>query len=48
MAQYDLVVRGGTIVDGTQLPRFKGDVGIRDGVIAKIGRIPAGAGAREL
>ena len=48
MAQYDLVVRGGTIIDGTQLPRFKGDVGIKDGLIAKIGRIPVGAGAREL
>ena len=48
MAQYDLVVRGGTIIDGTQLPRFKGDVGIKDGLIARIGRIPAGAGEREL
>jgi len=33
------VIRGGTIIDGTGLPRFKGDIGIRAGRIAKIGRV---------
>ena len=46
--EYDLVVRGGTIVDGTQLPRFKGDIAIKDGRIAKMGRVPALSGKREL
>ena len=36
---FDKVIRGGTVVDGTQLPRFKADVGIKNGRVAKIGRI---------
>ncbi|MCF8534472.1 MAG: amidohydrolase family protein [Reyranella sp.] len=37
MAEFDVVVKGGTIVDGTQMPRYIADIGIKDGVIAKIG-----------
>lgn len=37
MSKFDLVIKGGTIVDGTSAPRFVGDIGIRDGVIAQIG-----------
>ena len=48
MAEYDLVIRGGTIVDGTGVPRFKADLAVKDGRVAKIsGRISAG-GAREI
>jgi len=36
---YDLVVRNGTVVDGSGLPRFRADVGVVSGKIAKIGRI---------
>ncbi len=36
---FDLVVRNGMIVDGSGLPRYRGDVGIRDGRIAEIGRL---------
>ena len=36
---YDLVVKNGTIVDGSGMPGFRADVGIIDGRIANIGRI---------
>ncbi len=48
MAEYDLVIRGGTIVDGIGTPRYRADLAIKGGRVAKIsGRIPAG-GAREI
>jgi N-acyl-D-amino-acid deacylase len=36
---YDLVIRNGTVVDGSGLPRFRADVGIVDGRIAAVTRI---------
>ncbi|MGO9605138.1 MAG: N-acyl-D-amino-acid deacylase family protein [Candidatus Binataceae bacterium] len=36
---YDLIIRNGTIVDGSGMPRFKGDVGIEGGKIAAIGKV---------
>ena len=42
MARFDRVIRGGMIVDGSRLPRFRGDIGIKDGVVAEIGQIGAG------
>jgi len=48
MPQFETVIRGGTVIDGTRLPRVRADVGIRNGRIAKIGRIAAGEGSREL
>ena len=42
MARFDRVIRGGMVVDGSRLPRFRGDIGIKDGVIAEIGQIGAG------
>jgi N-acyl-D-amino-acid deacylase len=36
---YDLVIRHGTIIDGTGRPRFRADVGIRGGHIAAIGNL---------
>ena len=37
MAEYDIILRGGTVVDGTQTPRYISDVAIKDGKIAQIG-----------
>jgi len=44
---FDLVLRGGTLVDGSGAPGVPGDLGIRDGRIAAMGEV-AGSGIREL
>ncbi len=48
MASFDIAIRGGTVVDGARNPRYRADVGVRDGVIAKIGRIGPGEASREI
>jgi N-acyl-D-amino-acid deacylase len=48
MDSYDLIIRGGTIVDGTQAPRFSADIGITDGKIVKIGKIDSTSTAGEI
>jgi len=44
---HDLVIRGGTIVDGTGAPGATGDVAIDGGTLTQVGG-KAGAGAREV
>ncbi len=44
--KLDLIIRDGTIVDGSGLPRFRADVGIAKGKIVDIGRL--GGAAREV
>ena len=39
MPEFDLVVKNGMIIDGTLAPRFRDDIGVKNGRIAKIGRI---------
>jgi N-acyl-D-amino-acid deacylase len=48
MAEFDLAIRGGSVVDGTGTPRFTADVGILGGRIAEIGRIDAARAHRVL
>jgi N-acyl-D-aspartate/D-glutamate deacylase len=37
MAEFDIQIKGGTIVDGTRVPRYRGDVWIKDGKVAQLG-----------
>lgn len=44
---FDLLIRGGRIVDGSGMPGYRGDLGIRQGRIAAIGHL-AGSAARTI
>ena len=45
---FDLIVRNATIIDGTKAPRFSGDIGVRAGRIAEIGRLDHAGADTEL
>ena len=47
MAEFDIVIRGGSIADGEGGALFTADVAIKGGVIAEIGTV-AGKGAEEI
>ncbi|MGJ4931870.1 N-acyl-D-amino-acid deacylase family protein [Bradyrhizobium sp. HKCCYLS2038] len=47
-ASFDLIIRGGTIIDGTRGPRFEADVGIKDGRIVAIGALDGRTVAHEI
>jgi N-acyl-D-amino-acid deacylase len=47
MSDFDLVVRGGTVADGSGGELFEGDVAVRNGKIAQVGKV-AGAGKEEI
>ena len=40
---YDLLIKNGTVIDGTGAPRRQADVAVKNGKIAEIGRIGDGA-----
>jgi N-acyl-D-aspartate/D-glutamate deacylase len=47
--RYDLVIKGGTVIDGQQTPRYRADIGVADGKIVEIGgNIPVAAAARVI
>lgn len=46
--QYDVVIRNGRIIDGTGSPWYSGDIGIRDGRIAAIGRLSQARGKQVI
>ncbi len=48
MADFDVVLRGGTVIDGTAAPRFEADVGIDGDRIAAIGDLSGSRGRCEL
>jgi len=39
---FDLVIRNARIVDGTGTPWYRGDVGVRNGMIEYVGALPSG------
>ena len=47
MSEYDLVVRGGQVVDGTGAQGITADVAVKDGEIAEVGKV-SGRGKREV
>ena len=48
MAEFDTIIKHGTIVDGTRVPAYRADVGIKNGKIAKIGRLKNSDGDKVL
>jgi N-acyl-D-amino-acid deacylase len=46
--EYDLVLRGGRVLDGSGNPWFVADVGLREGRIAAVGRLQGAAARRVL
>ena len=48
MAGYDIIIKGGTIVDGTRTPRYPSDVAIKDGRIVQIGGLRGSSATKVL
>ncbi len=47
MAEFDLVVRGGEVIDGTGVPSRGADVAVSDGLIVEVGDV-GGSGEHEI
>ena len=46
--QYDLIIRNGTIIDGSGRKRYQGDIAVRGAVIEEIGNLNSAESAREI
>src|SRR5688572_23582568 len=46
--QYDVLIKSGRIVDGTGSPWYSGDLAIKDGKIAAIGRLTQATATRTI
>ena len=47
-APYDIILRGGTVVDGTGAPRYRADVAITRGHIARVGDLAKATARTEI
>lgn len=43
MAEYDLLIKNGTIIDGMRMPAYRGNIGIRGGKIVAMGNVQGSA-----
>jgi N-acyl-D-aspartate/D-glutamate deacylase len=48
MAEFDVVIKDGMVFDGTARPRVRGDVALRSGVVAEMGRIDSSRAERVI
>ncbi len=48
MPDYDLLIRGADLIDGSGAPRYRADVGVRDGRITATGDLAGSSAARRL
>ena len=46
--EVELIIRNGTIIDGTGAARFQGDIGIHNGKIVKLGDLSELSAAKEI
>ena len=45
---FDLLIRGGSVIDGTKAPRFDADIGVIDGLVAAMGDLSLATADRTL
>jgi len=48
MAEFDTLIKDGMIIDGSRVPRYQADVGIKNGKVAQIGRLKTSDADRVL
>src|ERR1700722_8701619 len=45
---FDVVIRGGMVLDGTAAPAFRADVGLSGGLVTAVGSLDGAHGATEI